>query len=224
MAFWRHAVVWLYARRLASDLLGQICCVLLLFFLATVLQRLKPDVVGEEEAGFSIFNKAFCCCRFVDDGPDLGAAPLLFLLLAGCGGRSEKGQVRVASGVDRRHRELLEFRLPSADTKRRRSFAAAIQGHRADHAVLGSWVCRCFFLQRRIFSYLGAPIQAPSGSSGVVPDSGWSGCYSRRLAGGAQGSDCFFAIFSRVCFVKSRTMMYFLFSLRVLSVRCTPTA
>jgi hypothetical protein len=44
---------------------------LLFFFLMTVLQRLEPDVMGEEAAGFSIFNKAFCSCRFDADGQEL---------------------------------------------------------------------------------------------------------------------------------------------------------
>jgi hypothetical protein len=40
----------------------------------TMLQRLEQDVMGEEVAGFSIFNKALCSCRFDAGGQELGAS------------------------------------------------------------------------------------------------------------------------------------------------------
>jgi hypothetical protein len=58
--------------------------------------------------------------------------------LADRGGKGEKDNKVEAAGVERCLRELLEFLLPLAFSKRRNGFVAAIQGQKAGHTVLGS--------------------------------------------------------------------------------------
>jgi hypothetical protein len=108
------------------------------------------------------------------------------------------------------HRELLEFQLPSALSKRRPVVAAAIQGQVRGHAELGNdgSCAGFFFLLGRIFcidlTTLASLIQA----SGFVPACFRGGATLEvSIAGGKQGVDCVSAIFVRVRSEKIRGLV-----------------
>jgi hypothetical protein len=102
--------------------------------------------------------------------------------------------------------ELLEFQLPAAFSKRLLDVAAGIQGHMGGRAMLGNeGSCASFFLLERIFCMDGAALMSLIQASGLVP-AWFRGGAALKVSntGSKQGSDCFYAIFVRVCFAFSR--------------------
>jgi hypothetical protein len=103
-------------------------------------------------------------------------------------------------------RELLEFQLPLAFSKRRPDVAAAIQGQMGGRAELGN-DGNCtgfFFLLGRIFCIDIASLTTLIQASGFVPAWFRGGtALEVSIAGGKQGLDCVSTIFVRMCSVKS---------------------
>jgi hypothetical protein len=109
--------------------------------------------------------------------------------------------------------ELLEFQLHAAFSKRRPDVAAAIQDQMGGRAVLdteGSYAS--FFLLERIFCINGAALISLVQASGLVP-AWFRGGAALVVSSGKQGSDCFSAIFVRVCFAFSRGLIVISFIL-----------
>jgi hypothetical protein len=73
------------------------------------------------------------------------------------------------------------------------------------HAVLDTDGCASFFLLERIFCMDGAALMSLIQASGLVP-AWFRGGAALKVSntGSKQGSDCFYAIFVRVCFAFSR--------------------
>jgi hypothetical protein len=174
----------------------------------------------EKECGASAFCRTskWCLHRLS------GAPRAVFFLSAGHGGEGEDDVGSMQAGLRRCARELLEFLLPVAVPKRRRGFAAAIPGQRADPALLSSIVCSSsVFLHRRIIFSLGAPSQARAQPSGRVPGLGRSGCTGKLLnAGEKQGLDRFFATTFRVFHVNLQDLVVVSFFFQVLFVIVPP--
>jgi hypothetical protein len=99
-------------------------------------------------------------------------------------------------------RGLPEFQLPSVFSKCRPDVADAIFGHMTGRAKLGNEgsCASMFVLLERIFCIDGVALTSLVQASGLVPAWLRGGAALEVLfAGGKQGSDCFSAIFFRVC-------------------------
>jgi hypothetical protein len=107
-------------------------------------------------------------------------------------------------------RELMEYQLPSAFSKRRPHDAAAIQGQMGGRTELGNGgsCTGFFFLLGRIFCIDLAALMSLVQASGFVP--AWfrgGAALEVSFASGKQGLDCVSAIFVRVCSVKVKGLI-----------------